>query len=614
MELTIESQGKFVPVVAKSHTSPYKIHRYFARRPWNLFEELIKYHSKPGDIILDPFCGGGVTVYESLKLSRKIVASDINPLSTFIVRNMFHKSLPQSFELIFKEICDYAQKICRETFSIKCPSCKKEDVDVQWFNLSHVVKCTKCENDVVLSNKNKIKNGKYRCPNTDCSNNNLGLIVARIKRSEPRYENLNAKCTNCKKQIFIEFDKKMKKKTQKHILELLKLLKNYDLTKFELEIPRDWDRQEEDLLYEKGIVYFKNLFTKKNFYLNILLLNKIKEYHASKYYQILRFIFSDSLRDTNIMTFVSSKWQNGVPNSWAKHAYWLPPEFCELNPYLALINSYKTLMQSVEFNQKNNFDYLPAKKFSDIIKNNKNSLIRTGTLSDLNLPKNSIDVIITDPPYGSNVQYLELSAFWFMWNADLYDNPPQDHSKEAIVNRKKRSQNFKTYTDYENNLLSVFLQCKKVLKNNGKLIMTFNNKDINSWLSLLLSVFKAGFHFEKDSIIFQDGVSNYRQTAHTRAKGSAYGDFVYEFSSVTSKSSTSNISETDLVDFIRSKLHDAMKPQNNLTDRNYLILQFFNAIMPKIEQFVRSNKMIQTHNLYQVFTRKDLEMLICEKT
>ena len=83
----------YQPIEAKAHTPPYKIHRYFARRPWNVFSQLIETYSKPADIILDPFCGGGVTIYEGLKSGRKVIGFDLNPLSIFIVKNMIKKDI-----------------------------------------------------------------------------------------------------------------------------------------------------------------------------------------------------------------------------------------------------------------------------------------------------------------------------------------------------------------------------------------------------------------------------------------------------------------------------------------------------------------------------------------
>ncbi len=51
-------------VVAKPHTPVYKMHRYFARRPWSVFRALIEYYSNLGSIILDLLYSEFVTVVE----------------------------------------------------------------------------------------------------------------------------------------------------------------------------------------------------------------------------------------------------------------------------------------------------------------------------------------------------------------------------------------------------------------------------------------------------------------------------------------------------------------------------------------------------------------------
>ncbi len=68
-------------VKAEPHTAVYKMHRYFARRPYNVFRHLIEHYTNEGDIILDPFCGGGEGIYVgivSARLSR--VDSDVCPV------------------------------------------------------------------------------------------------------------------------------------------------------------------------------------------------------------------------------------------------------------------------------------------------------------------------------------------------------------------------------------------------------------------------------------------------------------------------------------------------------------------------------------------------------
>ncbi len=66
---------------AKRH---YGVHPYFTRRPQNVVREHILHFTKPGDVILDPFGGSGVTAIEALYANRTGIQNDINPLANFI--------------------------------------------------------------------------------------------------------------------------------------------------------------------------------------------------------------------------------------------------------------------------------------------------------------------------------------------------------------------------------------------------------------------------------------------------------------------------------------------------------------------------------------------------
>lgn len=74
-------------IVAKAHTQMYLMHKWWARKPYNVVAEYIKNYTRKGDIVLDPFCGSGVTAIESLKLERKVVTIDLDPIATFITKN-----------------------------------------------------------------------------------------------------------------------------------------------------------------------------------------------------------------------------------------------------------------------------------------------------------------------------------------------------------------------------------------------------------------------------------------------------------------------------------------------------------------------------------------------
>jgi DNA modification methylase len=62
----------------------HSIHEYPAMLHYLLVQNLINKYSNKGDLIYDPFCGSGVSVVEALRLNRKAVGTDINPLALLI--------------------------------------------------------------------------------------------------------------------------------------------------------------------------------------------------------------------------------------------------------------------------------------------------------------------------------------------------------------------------------------------------------------------------------------------------------------------------------------------------------------------------------------------------
>jgi len=518
-----------IPVKALPHSSPYKIHRYFARRPWNAFDAMIDAVTEPGDVILDPFAGGGTTIYESARLGRSAIGCDINPLSNFIVRNMLVASDGVSLNRAAEEVVEYIESISHLDLD-SCDRCGGE-VQCDWAELHHVCACPKCGTRIPLHSENKLKPGVYRCSNEACDAKTGGFKTSRTPRLEPVYKVLIISCKDCALRSEVSVDEALRLKIDANVRNLEEQIRQKNIEIDQTEIPLSWDRQKEDLLFEKGFTKFSDLFTKRNFLINSLVKSHISEkYRSSDLFEQLRFVFSDSLRDTNSMSFTNKNWQAGKPTTWSKHAYWLPNEFCEVSVSRAFWASYKALASSHMFNLKTNF---PGRLVAEFPREGNlgpsEVYLHTGSVETLSIEPCSVDAIITDPPYGSNVQYLELSHFWYPWNCDVYQNSSTDSADEAVVNRKDGFEGAKDYRDYEENLYRVFYASFQALKAEGKMALTFNNKDLRAWVALIMSLLRSGFRYAPGSIVFQDGVENYRQTSHTRFDGSPFGDFVYVF-------------------------------------------------------------------------------------
>lgn len=82
---------------AKRH---FGVHGYFTKQAWNVVQAYIKNYSQPGDTVLDPFGGSGVTAIEAMMVQRKAIHIDLNPLSVFMVNSLI---TPVDFNLLADE-------------------------------------------------------------------------------------------------------------------------------------------------------------------------------------------------------------------------------------------------------------------------------------------------------------------------------------------------------------------------------------------------------------------------------------------------------------------------------------------------------------------------------
>lgn len=73
------------PLVEETRPQVYRAMKYWGKKPHNIWAQYIDRYTPPGGIVADPFAGSAVTAFEGVKLGRKAVAFDLNPLSAFII-------------------------------------------------------------------------------------------------------------------------------------------------------------------------------------------------------------------------------------------------------------------------------------------------------------------------------------------------------------------------------------------------------------------------------------------------------------------------------------------------------------------------------------------------
>ena len=122
------------------------------------------------------------------------------------------------------------------------------------------------------------------------------------------------------------------------------------------------------------------------------------------------------------------------------------------------------------------------------------------------IPDNSVDAIITDPPYYSTIQYAELSDFFYVWMKrtlgdifpDLFYSELTDKDREAVANPSRfrnmgASPDELAKQDYEAKMALAFAEYYRVLREDGVMTVQFNHKESGAWDVLTKSLIDAGF-------------------------------------------------------------------------------------------------------------------------
>ena len=519
---------------SKGHTSIYKIHKYFARRPHNQFRAIIEHYVPENGVVLDCFAGGGVTLVEGLTSNRRVISLDLNSIASLVQQAQVIEVPASRINEVTSQLALEIQKVVGSWFETECRHCE-ESTPYRWIERAYVVSCPTCSEDVLLSESNKflqssgkIKNGSYKC--TNCSNSFESVSTV---RNSSRILNVRYKCGSCG----IEETASPTHEDialSEHVREIeASFLKKQKLAVPVEEIPMDWDRQSEDALRRKGFVTFADLFTVRNRVFIALLLKGIAakktvlsyEDYVGSLAQI-----SALIRYVNSMTFSTSSWMDGRPVAWAKHAYWTPNQFIEVNPFEYL--SHRQLATTKwETDRVSRFsNKIRSENPNDVIKGFADYSIVCGDSRRIDIPSDSVDAIITDPPFGGNVQYGELTHLWQVWlrDANPFENGLFGLKPEILVHRKKKAQG-KTPKNYEDGLREVFTECHRVLKDDGVLAFTFNNKSAEAWFSVMNAAFAAGFSLEDAGVHYHEEIVAYRDTAHLRYDGELQGDVLYTF-------------------------------------------------------------------------------------
>jgi putative DNA methylase len=114
----------------------------------------------------------------------------------------------------------------------------------------------------------------------------------------------------------------------------------------------------------------------------------------------------------------------------------------------------------------------------------------------------SLDLVITDPPFGGLLHYSELSDFFYVWlrlvlkakYPEIFTPEFTPKAMEVVANRAREPEDADGF--YQRLLTQCWRETHRILKPGGILAFTFHHSEDEPWVAVLESLFDAGYYLE----------------------------------------------------------------------------------------------------------------------
>lgn len=82
----------------------YAMHKYWGKKPFNEISKFIERYTTENEVVLDSFCGSGVTLIEAYKANRRCIGVDLNPIALKLTKASLTAIDPIILTTIFAEL------------------------------------------------------------------------------------------------------------------------------------------------------------------------------------------------------------------------------------------------------------------------------------------------------------------------------------------------------------------------------------------------------------------------------------------------------------------------------------------------------------------------------
>lgn len=470
------------PIETTKATAIYNMHTYWSKKPHDAIRQYIRHYTRPGDLVLDPFCGSGGTALAALMEGRKAIAIDRSPAATFITKNYCTPVDVDELQQAFEELQRKVKPEIDWLYETRCDRCDGR-ATTAYTVYSQVFQCPRCLEKVPLFDcpeaeattaKGKPKKIKA-CPH--CYQRDI------VEEISTRTEKFGAKpvlvsylCNSgCKparsERRHNDSDEKKRDYFEKYDLGKIREIDEGEIPYWYprdrmMHVESDTEPWGDEWRPGRNFRTVAELFTKRNLWSLTIYILEIKGLSFCK--DQLLFMFTSILLKSSRMMAHNS---DGIGRI-QKGTYYIPQIFHDIN-----VN---------RFMQESSADM--ASGYKKLILNQHELMITTSDVRDIQIPASSVDYIFTDPPYAEKVQYGELNFVWEAWlGLDTHW-----HNDEIVINETRG----KTEDDWSYMMQQALAECFRVLKPGRCISLCYHDTSEGTWAFIQDVMAQIGFIVE----------------------------------------------------------------------------------------------------------------------
>ena len=501
-------------------------------------------------LLFDPFMGSGVTVGEAIKLGCKTIGQDVNPVAWLACRASFSSySIADVFSVydsLKSTVAPHLQQYFKTTTSagdnatvlyfflvkvLPCPNCNH---NVELFKTRifsrHAVPskdptarsiCPECGAiNVTVYNAESVtcpqcsfsynpQRGNIKGATAKCNYCGTSFRLAERMKSldgplnyrryaklvltsdgKKLYEPLNEVDRNLERHVAEEYSKII------DTFPLVPIAPGYNTNQMLKHNYRYWH----ELLSDRQLVCAKHL------------INATKNIQQEDLRVLFACLFSGVLEFNNLFTSFKGEGTGAVRHMFAHHV--LKPEAMPLEANMwgtskssgAFSCLFKSRVERALSYKSDPFELKvngtkstkvrginhPVSRpitsdFSEFMSKPNTVYLGVDDSSATEIPDNSVDVVVTDPPFFDNVHYSELADFFYYWLNQIVEMSDRNTTRSPGEVQDIEWQSF------TNKLTDVFTECQRVLRPHGLFIFTYHHSRHEGWTAVHRAIRYAGF-------------------------------------------------------------------------------------------------------------------------